>query len=91
MALGGREDAGGLAAVLAAVAVGGAGDEAAGRGGALHPLEEGREGVRGGRQVLAQDCQRAALRRFLRGDVEEDTGDEGLGFLVPVCLAGSRT
>jgi hypothetical protein len=53
MALGGRENAGGLAIGLAAVPVGGTGDQAPGRRGGLHPRQEGREGVRRGRQVFA--------------------------------------
>ena len=46
VALSGREDACRLPAILAQVPVGGAGNEPAGRRGALHARQEGGEGVR---------------------------------------------
>jgi hypothetical protein len=88
MALRGRQHAGRLAVGLAEVAIGGAGDQAAGGRGRLHGLEQRREGVRGEREVVAQRGEGAPVARLAGDDMEDEAGDQRLGFLVPMRLAG---
>lgn len=88
MALRGRQHAGRLAIGLAEVAIGGAGDQAAGGRGRLHGLEQRREGFRGQREVFAEGGEGAPIARLAGDDMEDDAGDQGFGFLVPMRLAG---
>ena len=88
MALRGREDASGLPIGFAQVAVCGASDQAGRVVAFLHPLEQGGELVRGEGEIFAQGCEVSPAAGFMRGDFEDQAGNERLGFLVPMRLAG---
>ncbi|CAH0499274.1 hypothetical protein NVSP9465_04373 [Novosphingobium sp. CECT 9465] len=89
MALRGRQHAGRFAVGLAQVAVGGTRDQAprlrAARHFPQHPLGI----IRREGEAVAQGFQRVvlALRLRVTGHPQEDTGDQRLGFLVPMRLA----
>ena len=70
--------AGGLAIRFAEVAVGGAGDEAAGRGTGLHALQEIAKGVGRQGQELAQASEVAPVAGFLGGDEEDEAAEQAL-------------
>lgn len=88
MALRGREHAGRLAIGFAEVAIGGAGDQAAGGRGRLHVLEQGNEGFRRQGEVFAERGEGAPIARRAGGAMEDQAGNERLGFLVPMRLVG---
>lgn len=85
MALRGRQDASGFAIGFAELAIGGARDQATLR---LHRRELRRQRGRGEGQPVAQRVQGAGGGRLGGDDVEQDTGDQCLGFLVPMRVAG---
>src|SRR3546814_4749019 len=84
MALRGRQHASGFAIGLAEVAIGGAGGEAALR---LHGFELGGEGLRSEGEPVAQRGKGSCARRLLANDMQDQAGDQRLGFLVPMRLA----
>lgn len=88
MALGGRQHAGGFPAGLAEMAVGGAGDQAAGGVGFLHALKQVGEAVRRQGEILAQRSKVTPAVGFDGDDFQDEAGNERLGFLVPMGLAG---
>ena len=88
MALCGREDAGRLAVGFRQMAICGAGDQAARRRAGLHVLQHGEEGVRGGGEAVAHHFKGAVLMGIVAHDIEDEAGNERLGFLVPMRLAG---
>jgi len=70
------------------VSVGGTGDKAVCGSAVLHALEQIGEGLRGEGDELAHGGERAPLRRLLGDDEQDEAGEESLGLLVPVRLAG---
>ena len=88
MALGGGEDAGRLAIGLGEMTVGGAGDQPARRFALLHDAQHRRDDIRRRGDELAHGCKIAGSRKLMSGDIEDDAGEKGLGFLVPMGFAG---
>ena len=84
MALRGRQHAGGFLVGLAQVAIGRARDQAALR---LHVGEQRGEPLRGKRQMVAQRGEGAGRGRLAGDDMEDQAGDQRLGFIVPMRLA----
>ncbi|EPE61704.1 hypothetical protein L479_01903 [Exiguobacterium sp. S17] len=87
VALGRGQHARGFAIGLAELAVGGARDQATSAGAALHRREQRGEAGRGQGQIIAHRRQCAPIGGFGSDDVEDQPGDERLGFLVPVGVA----
>ena len=54
------------------------------RGAVLHELEQAAEVFGVEAQVVAHGCERAILRPFVADDVEDEPGQKGFGFLVPM-------
>lgn len=55
---------------------------------ALHVLQHREEGVRGGGEAVAHHFKGAVLMGIVTHDIEDNAGDQRLGFLVPVRFAG---
>lgn len=70
------------------MAVGGAGDQPAGGVGFLHAPEQVGEAVRRQGEVLAQRSKVTTAVGLDGNDLEDEAGNERLGFLVPMGLAG---
>ncbi len=84
VALRGRKHPGRFAMILAEMPVGGARNQSRGGRGTLHPRKQIRERLRRRRQMFAQGRERSPVGRFLRDDVQNESGDQRLGFLIPM-------